>query len=101
MQVLFKDGKACKGYFICGDILKHAATAADILDKGYPDEEHVLIFDNITTHSKQEEDALSVTKMPKFMTQSGKNWGVEVPELDGDCNIVHGGVGRSSRFKSR
>ena len=50
MQVLFKDGKACKGYFICGDILKHAATAADILDKGYPDEEHVLIFDNITTH---------------------------------------------------
>jgi len=73
----------------------------DILKKGYPDEEHVLVFDNATTHLKWEEDALSATKMPKFMPKLGKNWGVEVVELDEDCNIVHGADGKVLRTQIR
>jgi hypothetical protein len=49
-QVLFKTGKACEGYFMNEDILKHVATAMNILGKGYPDKDHVLVFDNTTTH---------------------------------------------------
>jgi hypothetical protein len=33
-QVLFKAGKAWKGHFTNKDILKHATTAMDIIDKG-------------------------------------------------------------------
>ncbi|KZP17773.1 hypothetical protein FIBSPDRAFT_894013 [Athelia psychrophila] len=41
-RVLFKAGKACQGYVTNNDILKHATTAMDILEKHYPTEEHVL-----------------------------------------------------------
>jgi hypothetical protein len=100
-RVLFKAGKAHEGYFTNNDIIKHSATAMDILEKGYPDEEHVLVFDNATTHLKREEDALSATKMPKFTPKLGKNWGVEVVELDEDCNIVHGADGKVLRTQIR
>lgn len=70
-QVLFKAGKACEGYFTSDDIIEHSATAMDILKKGYPDEEHMLVFDNATTHLKWEEDALSAMKMPKFTPKLG------------------------------
>lgn len=51
-QVLFKAGKACEGYFTNEDILQQANNAMDILEKHYPDEDHVLLFDNATTHLK-------------------------------------------------
>ncbi|KIM75545.1 hypothetical protein PILCRDRAFT_798871 [Piloderma croceum F 1598] len=73
----------------------------DILEKGYPDDEHVLVFDNAITHLKQEEDALSAMKMPKFTPKLGKNWGVEVVELDEDCNIVHGTERKVFRMQIR
>ena len=100
-QVLFKAGKAWKGHFTNKDILKHATTAMDIIDKGYPDEDHILVFDNATTHLKQEEDALLATKMPKFTPKLGNNWSVEVVELDEDCNIVHGTNGKVLKTQIR
>jgi hypothetical protein len=66
----------------------------DILNKDYKDEDHVLVFYNTTTHLKCEEDTLSATQMPKFTPTAGKNWGVEVDELDEDCNVVHGTDGK-------
>ena len=81
-RVLFKAGKAREGYFTNDDIIKHSAAAMDILEKGYPDEEHVLVFYNATTRLKREEDALLAMKMPKFTPKLGENWGVEVVELD-------------------
>jgi hypothetical protein len=33
--------------------------AMDILEEHYPDEDHVLVFDNATTHLKRADDALS------------------------------------------
>jgi hypothetical protein len=88
-HVLFKAGKAHEGYFTNEDILKHATTTMAILDKDYPNEDHVLVFDNATTHLKCEEDALLASKMPKFTPKLGNNWGVEVVELNEDCKIVH------------
>ena len=41
-----------------------------IHEKGYLDEEHVLVFDNAMTHLKWEEDALSAMKTPS----SHPNW---------------------------
>ena len=37
----------------------------DILDKHFPDEHHVLLFNNATTHLKRADDALSACKMSK------------------------------------
>jgi hypothetical protein len=64
-RVLFKAGKARDGYFTNEDILVQAAKAMEILKKDYPDEDHVLVFDNATTHLKRADDALSARKMPK------------------------------------
>lgn len=50
--VLFKAGKAQEGYFTNADILNHTTTAMDILNKDYIHEDHVLMFDNATTHLK-------------------------------------------------
>jgi hypothetical protein len=46
----------------------------DILDEHYVDEDHVLVFDNATTHTKRADGALSVHNMPKSTCE----WGVEV-----------------------
>jgi hypothetical protein len=49
-HILFKAGKAHDGYFTNEDILKHATIAMDILEKHFPDEHHIFVFDNATTH---------------------------------------------------
>jgi hypothetical protein len=92
--VLFKAGKAREGYFMNTNIINHAAATMDILDKHYPNEEHVLVFNNATTHQKREDDALSAHKMPKFTPKVGHNWGVEVNELDKNCNLIHSTDGK-------
>jgi hypothetical protein len=75
-RVLFKAGKAQQGYFTNEDILSQANAAMDILEKYFPEDKHVLLFDNATTPQKQADDALSASKMPKFTPKEGKNWGV-------------------------
>jgi hypothetical protein len=54
--VLFKAGKNCEGYFMSEDVLWQAEKAIDNL-KAYfpvriPDDNHVLIYDNVPTHLK-------------------------------------------------
>jgi hypothetical protein len=51
----------------------------DILDKFYPDEEHIFVYDNATTHLKRPEGSLSATKMT--MNPSA-NFFVEVNKRD-------------------
>jgi hypothetical protein len=51
----------------------------EILQKHFPDEDHVLIFDNATTHLKCPEGALSALKMTKGPSP---NFMVEVNDLD-------------------
>ena len=58
-QVLFKAGENREGYFTSEDILKQAEKAINILEKHYPNEDHVLVYDNATTHLKCTDGALS------------------------------------------
>jgi hypothetical protein len=69
---LFKADKARDGYFTNDDILNHAKIAMDILEKHFPNERHIFIFDNATTHLKRADDALSARQMPKFPMKPGK-----------------------------
>jgi hypothetical protein len=98
-HVLFKAGKAREGYFTNEDILKQAENAMDILEEHYPNEKHVLLFDNATTHQKRADDALSATKMPKFTPKDGKNWGVATNVTDDDGKLVYGPDGKILKKK--
>jgi hypothetical protein len=93
-RVLFKAGKARQGYFTNKDILDHASTAMDILETHYPGEDHILIFDNATTHLKRADDALSALKMPKNIPKDNKNWGVEVNVFGENQKPVYGADGK-------
>ncbi|KAF7372520.1 hypothetical protein MVEN_00113900 [Mycena venus] len=73
-RVLFKAGKKREGYFTNDDVIKQTHHAMDILSRDYPDEMHVFIFDNATTHTKRAGDALSARKMPKLIPKDGKNF---------------------------
>ncbi len=64
-RVLFKAGKTRQGYFTNDNILKQTGIVMDILEKHFPKEDHVLVFDNATTHLKRADDTLSAQKMPK------------------------------------
>jgi hypothetical protein len=71
----------------------------DILEKHYPDDKHVLLFDNATTHQKRADDALSASKMPKFTPKLGKNWGVETNVICEDGKPVYGADGKLQKKK--
>jgi hypothetical protein len=77
-RILFKAGKNHDGYFTNDDIMMQAAHTMDILDKYYPNKNHVLVFDNTTTHWKCPDDALSASKMPKMMPRPPRNFLVDV-----------------------
>ena len=51
-HILFRAGKGCNGYYNNERILQHAKKAIDILQKYYPNDDHVMVFDNATTHIK-------------------------------------------------
>ena len=56
-RVLFKAGKNHQGYFVADDIIKQVETAIDILKKYYPDQDHVFIYGNASTHQKRPDGA--------------------------------------------
>jgi hypothetical protein len=45
--------------------------AINILEEHYSDKNHVLVFDNATTHLKRVDDALSAQKMSKNSPRHG------------------------------
>ncbi|KZV93591.1 hypothetical protein EXIGLDRAFT_590991, partial [Exidia glandulosa HHB12029] len=89
-RLLLKVGKNREGYFQSENVLEHVQKAMDILERDYPDEDHLLIFDNAPTHTKRAPGELSALKMPKGVPKPGTNWGVEVPMRDDNGSIVHG-----------
>ena len=70
-RVLFKAGKNQEGYFTADDILKQAEKAIDILQKHYQDQDHVLVYDNVSTHQKWPDGSLSACKVPKYTSMPG------------------------------
>jgi hypothetical protein len=71
-QVIFKAGKNHEGYFTNEDILKQASNTMD--QQHHADQDHVLVFNNTTTHLKCADDALSARHMPKFSPRHGSEW---------------------------
>src|SRR5258705_11786976 len=84
-HVTLKPGKNQDGYFSNGDGLAQAARAMNILQQKYPNEKHVLVFDNARTHAKQAEDALSAANMP----HNPKHWGIPVPAHHTNGSIIY------------
>jgi hypothetical protein len=79
-HVMFKPGKNWDGYFTNDDVWKQAEKAIWILKQDYRDEDQVFIYDNVTTHLKWADEAISTGKMPKNTPKEGSNRGIEVGE---------------------
>ena len=100
-QVLLKPGKTWGGYFTNKDFLRQTERAMDILQEHHPNEDHVLVFDNATTHLKRSDDALSARNMPKFTSKEGITWGPETNMIGGDGKPVYGPDGKVVKIKIR
>ncbi|THV01839.1 hypothetical protein K435DRAFT_654565 [Dendrothele bispora CBS 962.96] len=88
-RVIFRPGKNRDGYFDNDDIIKQAEVAIEILKTDYPDEDHVFVYDNATTHMKRPPEAPSAKKMPKNTPKDMlHNWGVEVTSKDSNGRTI-------------
>ena len=100
-RVTFKPGKNRDGYFTNEEIMEQAEKAMKILARDYPDEDHILIYDNATTHLKRADDAISARKMPKNIPKEGTNWGIEVNAKGPDGKNIYGPDGKLLKIKIR
>ena len=98
-RVLFKAGKNREGYFTSEDVLKQVEKAIGILKTHYPDDDHVLIYDNATTHLKRASGALSARCMPKFTSKPESNWLVEVNAQDANGKPIYTPDGKLLKAK--
>jgi len=94
--VLFRAGKGHDGYYTNEHIIQHAKKAIEILQKYYPNDDHILIFDNATTHVKWADNALSAWHMPKNPLRS---WGVTVLAKDDSGAIMYHSDGKPQKLK--
>jgi hypothetical protein len=95
-RILFKAGKGRDGYFTTENILAHATLAMDILDKHFPQDDHILVFDNATTHVKRADDAPAARDMPK---NPSRTWGPSVPVKDARGNVMRDTGGKPIKEK--
>ncbi|KIM53833.1 hypothetical protein SCLCIDRAFT_17815 [Scleroderma citrinum Foug A] len=96
-RILFRPGKGRDGYFSNDETIHHVEKAMAILEKYYPNEDHVFVFDNAPTHMKRPVDSLSARKMPKGC----REWGVDVPVRDAGGQVVLGPNGKALTTKAR
>ncbi|KAG2064344.1 hypothetical protein BDR04DRAFT_1130802 [Suillus decipiens] len=92
--VLFKAGKSRDGYFSNEEILIQCQKAMDIVQTSWPNEDHMFVFDNVTTHLKCPNGSLGIPKV-------GTNWGVEVTARNLAGKIIYGTDGKPSKTKIR
>lgn len=95
-RILFRAGKAREGYFDNNNIQQHLALGMGLAAKYYPDDDHVFVFDNATTHLKRPEGSLSALKMPRGPSA---NFGVEVNVVNDDGKPVYGLDGKIFKQK--
>ena len=82
---LFKASQNRDGYFTNTENFEQVKEAMDIVKESYPDNNHLFIYNNATTHLKHADDALSACKMPKNPSET---WGIEVNQLHPDGKQV-------------
>ena len=85
---IFKPGKNRDGYFTNEDILDQFRKMVAIAKLEYPNDEHVFVYDNATTHLKRPENAPSARHMPKFTPKPGNNWLIEVSKRTPDGHPI-------------
>ena len=96
-QIPFQPGANREGYFTNEDVLQQVNNTMDILQKYYPDDDHIFIFNNATIHMKRLLGSLSARHMLKNILKPNPkkpekeaNWLVEVDVMD-DCGcLVYG-----------
>ncbi|KAL1700564.1 hypothetical protein EV121DRAFT_283299 [Schizophyllum commune] len=96
-QVLFRAGKNRDGWFDNDDILKQAHCAMDILQEHFPDEDHILIYDNATTHRKRPTASLSALGMTK---SPSANFFVPTTKVDAAGRPVYDPTGKRVKEKT-
>jgi hypothetical protein len=89
-EILLKPGKSQDGYLTNEEILEQYKCASALLKELYPNEDHVLVYDNATTHTKRPDDGLSARHTPKNTPKEGKNWLVEVSVRDAEGKVIPG-----------
>lgn len=103
-RVYFKAGKEREGYFTSDEIVAQLDKAMDVIKKLYPDDDHLFILDNATTHLKRADDAISARKMPKGPSParsggSTQRFGVDIKTKGADGNLVHGANGKPLKHR--
>lgn len=93
-RVVIRPGVQRDGYFTNSDVLAQVTMAMDIVQKHYPHDDHVFVFDNAPTHLKRSNTALSARKMPLNTSKPNKNWLVETPALDEFGKQLYGPNGK-------
>ncbi|KAF7319999.1 hypothetical protein MKEN_00783800 [Mycena kentingensis (nom. inval.)] len=98
-RACIRPGKNRDGYFTAEEVCAQANAAMDIVQRQWPDFDHVFIYDNATTHKKRPDGALGARAMPKFPSGSrGKgdaNFLVEVNRRDPDGKLMYDTTTRS------
>jgi hypothetical protein len=97
-RVLLKPGKNRDGYFTNDEVLEQVTAAMNILKEQYPNEDHVLVFDNAKTHSKRADDALSARRMPKGTSRPDANWGLKVNARDSNGKQIYTSDGKFKKI---
>ncbi|KIK33086.1 hypothetical protein CY34DRAFT_792352 [Suillus luteus UH-Slu-Lm8-n1] len=97
-RILFKAGKGRYGYFTTNNIIAHANLAMDILEKHFPNDDHILVFDNATTHVKCPDDAPAAHDMTK---NPSKTWGAVVTIKDTRGSVMRDTEGKLLKTKVR
>jgi hypothetical protein len=72
-----------------------------ILKEYYPEYNHVLIYNNASTHLKRPDDSLSARKMPKGPSKPGTSWGMEITKRDAGGKIIYKPDGKPQKIKIR
>jgi len=100
-HVIFWARKAHEGYFTNEDIVAQAECAMEILEKYYPGEDHVFVYDCASTHLKHSDESLLASKMPKNTSKPDQNFGVIVNIVGEDGKPVYGPDGKILKQKIR
>lgn len=81
------------------NILNQAAKAIDILEKHSLDEDHVLVYNNATTHQKQVDGALLAHCMPLNTSKLDGNWLVDINAVDRNGKQIYTPDGKFLKTK--
>ena len=95
---LFRAGKNRDGYFTNAEIIEQVRTAMEIVKECYPNEDHIFVYDNATTHQKRRSAALSASHMVK---NPHATWGPETNQLDDDGKPITNTRGKYIKAKIR